>query len=236
MNGNALRGNLSGAVNGLVTPLLRDPTPVVSALHMTDNQKSLDISAIFQFTPEAIKSFTLTDPPRYIIDLYRQGQSATAGMKRKQLSKVQQNTGIQRRLPMDDQETGSPGVSSPNASPPSTQIAPGPSSADVAVHLSAVPVKSNGNPPPDFKRDQLKQRLMIALIVVTSILVILLFLLYGLEIATVTDQKRPVVGKRRKQKTQQWKDLARGARLLRSQVQGWRVRSRFASSEKQLSR
>lgn len=162
IHGKAMNVTLAGAL---------PPLPAIPAIDRHDGLVGLDISrssegvridAVFAFEPAVVNSFALTDPHRFIVDTYRTAASADAGMAT--TNAVQEAFGnATSSLPR------SPDV----PQPPATISTP----ADRAGRNAHGSEPSKTRDAVETDPIQTQQRLLASLIVVTSIMVALLFVL-----------------------------------------------------------
>jgi len=172
---NTLQVALTGIINNqpdLQTDKYHGDVIGFKASHMAD---TTHIDAVFSFDPAEVKTFSLTDPHRFIIDVYRPLSPAAA---RPPAEKAHQTELIEESVSLpesySDPHKPLPAMESPSLDEASTQ-----------VHGSASP---NSGKADNLHRNRFRQRLIAALIVVTSILVVLLFLLIWMG----NSRKRPV--------------------------------------------
>ncbi len=162
------RDTLQVTLNGTTTDTPdRHAGKVLADIISLDVSRSPDatrIDAVFSFDPADVKTFSLNDPPRFIIDAYRPFSPATAappGRESRQMGLVEETVSL-------PEPAGEP-------------VPPQPDSGSTAIDEGSI--EPNGSDPSvsgmadDGHRNRFQQRLIAALIVVTSIIVVMLIFL-----------------------------------------------------------
>ena len=162
------RNTLQVTLTGITTDLPDRETGGYHAdlisLEVSQTSDATRIDAVFSFDPADVKAFSLTGPPRFIIDAYRPLSPAAA-----------KPPGEESRQKALIEET----VSLPE--PTNAPEKPLPEGGSAAIE--EVSIKPNGAASPgsgvadDLRRNRFQQRLIAAQIVVTSIIVVLLIFL-----------------------------------------------------------
>jgi hypothetical protein len=168
---NRLRIELKGIANTPSAPKIIDD---ISRIDVSRKENKARIEAVFAFMPADIKTFALTGPHRFIVDAYRPLPASTA------LPPAKKN----ESEPVEQPEETAPEpyrVTEKSLVSLTSESSPNPSTVSREITAEADP----GAPYAYKKRFQ--QRLVAALIAVTSIIVVLLFFL----IRTADGRHRP---------------------------------------------
>ena len=161
---NTLQVTLTGTTTDRPDRQTGEALADIISLEVSQTSDATHIDAVFSFDPVDVKTFSLTDPHRYIIDAYRPLSPAAAkppGEASRQVALIEEDVSLPK--PINAPEN------------------PLPDSGSTA--MDAASIKSNGSfspdsgIPDDLRRNRFQQRLIAALIVVTSIIVVLLILL-----------------------------------------------------------
>lgn len=136
----------------------------IISLEVSRTSDATRIDAVFSFDPADVKTFSLSDPPRFIIDVYRPVSPAAAsppGEAYRQVALIEEDVSLPK--PINAPEN------------------PVPDSGSTAMDAASITSNGFASPtsgiPDDLRRNRFQQRLIAALIVVTSIIVVLLILL-----------------------------------------------------------
>lgn len=163
-NGNILRVTLTGIINDLPAPHPGEYHGDIVSVDISNTSQTKQIAVVFAFDPADVKTFSLIDPHRFIIDAYRPDASAAANLADQAVPQVPT---IEKNPPLP--------------SPTSQLEKPLPTGASLngdEASLAADGSNSSNKPSADdLKRNHIQQQLVAALIVVTSIIIILLLLL-----------------------------------------------------------
>jgi len=161
VEGNRMRINLKDIVNSPSTPKMNGE---ISRIDVSRKGNEVRIEAIFAFTPADIKTFALTGPYRFIVDAYRP-LPASADLSPATGNEGEPAEQSKNTIPEPYRVPEKPLVSL------TSESGPNPSTASRDAKAEVDPGAPYGND----KRFQ--QRLVAALIAVTSIIVVLLFFL-----------------------------------------------------------
>ena len=161
---NTLQIILTGITNELPDREPGEGHAEIISLEVSQSSDAARIHAVFSFDPTDVKTFSLTGPPRFIIDAYRPLNPAAArppGEASRQVASIEETVSLTE--PTSEPENRRP-------DPGSTAIR----EASIKPNGAASPVSDIAD---DLHRKRFQQRLIAALIVVTSIIVVLLLLL-----------------------------------------------------------
>ena len=175
IDGNRLQVDLLGIENDM--PILHPDAfgDDIVSIYVYTVSAAKRIKVIFSFAPAHVKTFFLTEPDRFIIDVFRPVTSSAVNLPNE--------TGRQRQVMGEDNTKVAP--------PPDTQALAAPA-AGPATRMDEAPMEVNGSvaisqhTADESKRNRLHQRriqqvLIAALIVTTSIIAVLLFLLIWID-------------------------------------------------------
>ncbi len=161
---NTLRVALSGIINNLPAPPSGGYHEEIVSLDVSKRSDSMRIDAVFDFEPTDVKAFWLTGPHRFIIDAYRSRASAAA-------DRPPENT-----LPLRSIEAQA-SFTEPSGEPEESAFV-GISTPRVDPSLEASGSAAPSTPDTDgLARNRFQQGLIAALIAVTSVIIVLLFVL-----------------------------------------------------------
>ena len=164
---NTLQVALTGVINNLSDRKAGEYHSDIVTLDVFHRSDATRIDAVFSFVPADVKTFSLTGPHRFIIDAYRPLSPATAlppVEKRRHIASIEETVSLTEHS--SEQDKPRPAEGSPSID-----------EASIKAHGSASPRSGNTD---DLRRYRFQQRLIAALIVVTSIIAVLLFLLIWL--------------------------------------------------------
>lgn len=168
INRNTLKVTLTGISNDLSAPHPEEYRGDIVSLDVSKESEKRRIDVVFSFDPVDVNTFSLSDPHRFIIDAFRPVSSAAADLP----------VEIERQIPSIEEKTALPEpTSEPEKSTPA-EISPSITEASKDAHG---PASSNNHSADDLNRNRFQQRLIAALIVVTSIMVVLLVFLIWID-------------------------------------------------------
>lgn len=175
-NHNHLQVSLTDIVNTLSTPRIEENQGDILRLNVSKPSDEIRIDAVFTFTPADIKTFALTDPHRFILDVYRplplEAASQTVENSHQMASDIaSQTTQGTYRVP---EETTVAGISSKIV-----EASMDGSRAFAAKGLEVENTDQNG----------VQQRLIAALIIVTTAIIVLLFFLIRISGRNVSSRR-----------------------------------------------
>jgi hypothetical protein len=168
INRNALQVALTGVINNLSGRKAGEYHSDLVSLDVFQRSDGTRIDAVFSFSPADVKTFSLTGPHRFIIDAYRSLSPATA------LPPVDEG----RHIASIEETVSSTEPSSEHEKPRPAGESPPIVETSIKAHRSASSRSVNAD---DLHRNRFQQRLIAALIVVTSIIAVLLFLLIWMD-------------------------------------------------------
>jgi hypothetical protein len=154
--------SLTGILNDLSAPRIGEERGGIVSMDVSKVADVTRIEAAFSFLPADVKIFTLTGPHRFIIDAYRPVHAATDRSPIKKTSRISAPEGIS---PLPE---------------PNDTAHESTSSGGAVSEASMKPHGAFSSTPPDAgarNRSRFQQQLIAALIAVTSIIAVLLFLL-----------------------------------------------------------
>ena len=162
------RNTLQVTLNGITTDRPDRQAGEVHAdiisLEVSRTSDATRIDAVFSFDPTDVKTFSLTDPPRFIIDAYRPVSQVSAtppGEESRQMGLIEETVS----LPEPAGEPVTPQPDSGSTAIDEASIKPDGASSSVSGIAD------------DLRQHRFQQRLIAALIVVTAIIVVLLIFL-----------------------------------------------------------
>lgn len=164
MKRNTLRATLFGGATDLSAPGPGEYRRDVASIHVSREAQKTRIDVVFLFEPADVKAFFLTDPHRFVIDAYRPVSSNAPPLPVEKAGPVP-SIGEEVSFPPpsgEPEKPAPPQVSGPIHEPPARVMAP------------AVP---SGGSAADPHRSRFRQRLITALLAVTTIILVLLFFL-----------------------------------------------------------
>ena len=155
---------LTGIIDNLSALQSQDYRNGIVSLDVSKSSKTTRIDVVFPFVPADIKSFSLTGPHRFIVDAYRPVSTSLSALP---IEKAQPTELIEGNvsLPEPDSE---PEKQAPTGALPSID------ERSTKARGSSSSTRDNAD---DWRRNQIQQWLIAALIVVTSIIVALLYFL-----------------------------------------------------------
>jgi hypothetical protein len=164
INRNTLRLTITGITNDVSMPEPGEYRDDIIRLDASKESGLLRIDAVFQFEPSDLKPFSLARPDRFIIDVYRPLAPTNSHQPDTQ---APQGTSV-REKPVSEEPVAGPEKSRRlSISQPAT-------ATPTDTYRLATPIRSNTT---IFSQHRFEQRLLGALIVVTSIIVVLLIML-----------------------------------------------------------
>jgi hypothetical protein len=161
---NILQVTLTGIINNLSDPQIGIDNGDVISLDVSQKSDVIQIDAVFSFAPADVKTFSLIGPDRFIIDAYRPLSPANG------IPTVEKA----RRIAPIEETVSLPEPASELKHSPPARASTVNDEASAGSPGSAYPRSGQAE---DLRRYRFQQRLLAALIVVTSIIAVLLFLL-----------------------------------------------------------
>lgn len=174
INRNILQITLTGIIDGLSAPRPGEYRNDIVSLDVSKESEASRINVVFSFDPTDVKTFSLADPHRFIIDAYRPASSAAANLPAE----------TTRQIPSIEENASLPESTSPPQKPAPAGM---PAFSDEASMKAYGSDSSNSHSADDLNRNRYQQRLIAALIVVTSIIAVLLIYLIWID----SGQKKP---------------------------------------------
>lgn len=164
IDGNALQVTLTGVSNNQIdTQIGKDNTDIIR-LDVSQKSDTIQVETILAFTPTDVKTFSLGDPHRFIIDAYRPISAATT---KPLVEKERHIAGAEKTVSSTELSSEREKLHPASASP---------SMDEISIKAEAATSPRSGKDD-ELRRKRFQQRLIAALIVVTSIIAVLLFLL-----------------------------------------------------------
>jgi len=164
IHGNTLQVALTGIINNLSDLQIGEYHDDIISLDVSQTSDVTRIDAVFSFDPADVKTFSLTGPHRFIIDAYLPLSPNTTNPPVEKLPYIASiEDTVSLPAPSGESEKPLPAGESRSMD-----------EASIKAHGSASPVSGIDD---DLRRNRFQQRLIAALIMVTSIIAVLLFFL-----------------------------------------------------------
>ena len=170
IHGNTLQVTLTGITTALPDRETGEYHADIIRLAVSQTSDATRIDAVFSFDPTDVKTFSLTGPPRFIIDAYRPLSPAAA----KPPDKASRQRGWIEATVSSPEPAGEP--ENPQPDPGWTAM----DEASINPDAATSPVSGMAD---DLGRNRFQQQLIAALIVVTSIIAVLLIFLIDMGAA-----------------------------------------------------